>query len=94
MAEQIGGDTTHHALGINPFGQRSSEAQETQRQSDVAKRLLQWRWFIVDEVSMVSPQLLAEMDMKLRDVVKKIGSMKSQTSGMERADLSCNGSAK
>ena len=85
MAEQIDGDTIHHALGINPFGQRCTDALETQRQGDVAKRVLQWRWLIVDEISMVSAQLLAEMDMKLRDVVRKNGTMKTQTSGIDRA---------
>ena len=85
MAEQIDGDTIHHALGINPFGQRCTDDQETQRQGDVAKRVLQWRWLIVDEISMVSAQLLAEMDMKLRDVVRKNGSMKTQSSGIDRA---------
>ena len=32
MAEQIDGDTIHHTLGINPFGQRCTDSQETQRQ--------------------------------------------------------------
>ena len=54
MAEQIGGDTIHHALGINPFGQKGSDAKERQKQSAVAERVLQWRWLIVDEISMVS----------------------------------------
>ena len=60
MAEQIGGDTIHHALGINPFGQKGSDAKERQKQSAVAERVLQWRWLIVDEISMVSSQLLAK----------------------------------
>ena len=60
------------------------DAKVSQRQSDVAKRVLQWRWLIIDEVSMVSPQLLAEIDMKLRDVVRKAGSMKGQDTGIDR----------
>ena len=79
MAEQIGGDTIHHALGINPFGQKGSDAKERQKQSAVAERVLQWRWLIIDEIIMVSSQLLAEMDMKLRDVVRKVGSMKHES---------------
>ena len=45
---------------------------------------MQWRWLIIDEVSMVSAQLLAEIDMKLRDVVRKAGSMKGQDTGIDR----------
>jgi len=56
-----------------------------QKQSSVAKRVLHWRWLIVDEISMVSPQLLAEMDMKLRDVVRRAGSMKATSCGLDRA---------
>ena len=43
---------------------------------DVAKRVLQWRWLIIDEISMVSARLLAEMDVRLRSVVRDIGTQK------------------
>ena len=85
MADQIGGGTMHHACGISPFGKQQTDAKEPQRQADVAKRVLGWRWLIIDEISMVSPQLLAEVDMKLRDVVRKVGSMKAQGTGIDRA---------
>ena len=85
MAEQIGGDTLHHALGIMPSGPQGPAAKESQRQTDVAKRVQQWRWLFIDEISMVSPQLLAEVDQKLRDVVSKIGSMKAQQTGIDLA---------
>ena len=85
MAEQIGGDTLHHALGIMPFGHKGPAAKESQRQTDVAKRVQQWRWLILDEISMVSPQLLAEVDQKLRDVISKLGSMKAQETGIDLA---------
>ena len=39
---------------------------------DVAKRVLQWRWLIIDVVSMVSARLLADMDVRLRDVVRDL----------------------
>ena len=50
-----------------------SENIALQKQLDVAKRVLQWRWLIIDEISMVSAKLLAEIDVKLRSVVREIG---------------------
>ena len=51
MAEQLQGDTLHHACGISPFGKTvPDDAKASQRQTDVAKRVLQWRWLIIDEV--------------------------------------------
>ena len=38
----------------------------------IARRLLQWRWRIVDDMCMVNASLLAEMDMKLRTVIRDI----------------------
>ena len=43
---------------------------------EIAKKLLQWRWLIMDEISMVSARLLAQMDVKLRDVIRDIGTAK------------------
>ena len=40
---------------------------------DVAKKVLQWKWLFIDEISMVSAKLLADMDMKLRSVIRDIG---------------------
>ena len=39
---------------------------------ETARRLLQWRWRIVDDMCMVNASLLAEMDMKLRTVIRDI----------------------
>ena len=55
-AQLLGGDTIHHALGINPFGVASdpkSQEKATRRQADVAQQVMQWRWRFIDEVSMV-----------------------------------------
>ena len=76
MAEQLQGDTIHHACGI-PVNRRGEVSEERlQKQQDVAKRVLQWRWLIIDEVSMVSAKLLADVDLKLRDVIRRIGTEK------------------
>ena len=83
MAEQLGGDTLHHCCGIS---RTSSQADSnTKRQTEVAKSILQWRWLIIDEISMVSSQLLAEIDCKLRDVVRKLGTHKLDAKGNIRA---------
>ena len=69
MAQLLGGDTIHHACGINPFGAKTdpqAAQKASQRQAQVAQRVMQWRWLFIDEISMVSAKLLAEIDMKLR----------------------------
>ena len=55
-----------------------------QRQQDIAKRVLQWRWLIIEEVSMVSAKLLADVDLKLRDVIRRIGTEKLDDAGGDR----------
>ena len=72
MAEILGGDTIHHACGIPVFKRGSYQESEGQRQMDVAKRVLQWRWLIIDEISMVSAKLFAEIDMKMRSTVREL----------------------
>jgi len=45
MAQLLGGDTIHHALGINPFGQKSdpkSAQKASKRQTEVAQHVMQW----------------------------------------------------
>ena len=79
MAALLGGDTIHHALGIPCFG-RKKAGVETQNNMDVAKRVLQWRWLIIDEISMVSAKLLATVDMKLRGVIRVLGAEKMSCS--------------
>ena len=47
-AQALGGDTIHHACGIPVFQKgEASDAKETSRMH-VAKRVLQWRWLIID----------------------------------------------
>ncbi len=73
MAEQLGGDTLHHCCGISTGGLKSEEAlsQSTKRQPDFPKAVLPWRWLIIDEMCMISSQLLTEIDMCLRNIVSK-----------------------
>eukprot|EP00973_Karenia_brevis_P076994 10691785-Karenia_brevis.AAC.1 len=67
MADLLGGDTIHHALGIPAFRKTDYHSDDLQKHMAVAKRVLQWRWLVIDEISMVSAKLLAQLDLKLRD---------------------------
>ena len=84
MATQIGGDTIHHALGIPAFGKYMVDAERRAEQEVVAKRVLNWRWLIIDEISMVSAKLLAEIDARLRSAVRETGTRKLYDDGSER----------
>ena len=84
MAAQLDGDTIHHSCGILVYGSRNDSDAQTQRQIDVAKRVLQWKWIIIDEISMVSARLLAEIDVKLRNVVRRVGIGKADETGADR----------
>ena len=67
MADLSGGDTIHHALNLPVFGRTTAtDFEDLRRQQEVAKQLLQWRWLIIDEISMVGARLLADVDCKLR----------------------------
>ena len=68
MADLLGGDTIHHALNLHVFGRNNdaTTSSELRKQSEVATQMLQWRWLIIDEISMVSAKLLADVDCKLR----------------------------
>jgi hypothetical protein len=82
MAAQLGGDTLHHACGI---AIKDTGEGRRQRQTDTAKRVLRWRWLIIDEISMVSARLLAEVDLRLRSVVCTVDAYKRDGSGSDRA---------
>ena len=56
-AQLFGGDTIHHACGINPFGHKTdpkTAQKAAQRQTEVAERIARVRWISIDEISMVS----------------------------------------
>ena len=50
-AQLLGGDTIHHACGINPFGQKTdlkTAQKAAQRQTEVADKTARWRWLFID----------------------------------------------
>ena len=62
-AEQLGGETLHHACGIQwQIQTADNDASLSQKQSKVAERVLEWKWLIIDEISMVSSKRLAEAE--------------------------------
>ena len=84
MAQLIGGDTIHHACGIPVFTKGDEVDQAAASQQTVAKRALQWRWLLIDEVSMVSARLLAQLDVKLRSVIRDLASQKRGSGNVTR----------
>jgi hypothetical protein len=73
MADLLGGDTIHHALNISRFGKKGTNRRDGGAESQAIKTmnaLLQLRWLIIDEISMVSARLLADVDLKLRSYVR------------------------
>ena len=83
MADLLGGDTIHHACGIPVMQKHGGEAAHQQRHMDITKKVLQWRWLIIDEISMVSARLFAQIDVKVRNVICEVGTPKV---GADRRD--------
>jgi hypothetical protein len=81
MADLLKGDTIHHACGI-PVRKKGSDGEMViQNHKDVAEQSLYWRWLLIDEFGMVGSSLLAEVDMKLRDVVVDVNPYKKSGGG-------------
>ena len=82
----FGGDAIHHVCGLKPWGADDKEqgGWPTQNQQDVAKRVAQWRWLIIDEISMVSANLLSMVEEKIRNAVVANGSYKHDSQGEVR----------
>ena len=90
MANLIAGDTVHHALNIvmNYGGSKGRGRQKqsggTPAQRAAQARCLECRWLIIDEVSMVSAQLLAQTDRRLRELVRALETRRWRPDGTER----------
>ena len=68
MADLLGGDTIHHAINIGIFGMRKKEkGSQEMRAGETMRSVLMLRWLIIDEISMVSARLLADIDYQLRN---------------------------
>ena len=92
MADLSQGDTIHHAFNIPVFGKNVSTRpvpRGSNKDIENAKAVLQYRWLMIDEISMVSAKLLAEVDMKLRTIMSDIGTLKKGQRGHTRAFGGC-----
>jgi hypothetical protein len=83
MACELGGETLHHIAGINPFNDYN-KADGYVSSEHVSKRLLRTRWLIIDEISMVSANLLAQVEDKLRGAIQANGTYKIDEHGEVR----------
>ena len=86
-ADNVDGDTLHHALGLHPFGARKKGGVKSDKDKKVAasQRIAQWKWLIIDEISMVSANFLAELDMHLRQIMTDVSLMKMDTHRIDQA---------
>jgi len=80
-AEQLKGDTIHHACGIPVRKKGGGEEVVIQSFKDVAEQSLYWKWLLVDEFGMVGASLLADMDVRLRDAVVDVNPRKRSSCG-------------
>ena len=80
------GDTLHHALGSQPFGSKNNQGRSAGKQKllDAARQVPHWRWLIIDEISMVSANFLAEVDMHLRNIMSQVSVTKRDARNIDR----------
>ena len=72
VADLLSGDTIHHAFNLPVFGKSGSEPAGDKGDLNTMKAILQLRWLIIDQVSMVSARLLADIDAKLRSFARVV----------------------
>ena len=76
MADLLQGDTIHHAFNIPVYGHTFSTKPAqygSKKEIESAKAVLQYRWIIIDEISMVSAKLLADIDTNIEKFGQRCG---------------------
>ena len=92
-AEPLDGDTIHSALGLAWHGNDSNV--NAQRILDLAGNAIRWRWLLIDEISMVSAEMLARLEARCRQLAQDffLLSMQNRTAlqlrHSEASTLSC-----
>ena len=80
IAANIGGSTIHHWGNINignDQGNKSGKGNRGKRDTSILfNRCLNLRWILIDEISMVSAELLSELQYLVRQAVRKQGTYK------------------
>ncbi len=62
MAVGLGGETLRNVAGLNPFQHRAEAAKQYAGSEGSAAKVMDCRWLIIGEISMVSASLLARVD--------------------------------
>ena len=73
-AEPLDGETMHQALGLAWHG--NDHNVDAQRILDLAQHAVQWRWLLIDEISMVSAEMLARLEARCRQLVLDVSATK------------------
>ena len=88
MADLLGGDTIHHAFNLPVFGRdQNTISSEVKKQHEAAKQMLNWRWLIIYEISMVSAGLLADVDCNLRALYRGNSPFKTKINKVNNVSL-------
>ena len=74
MAEQLEGDAIHHAVGLNKRGEETGIGFK--RLAELTAAATQWRWLLLDELSVVSAELLARLELRCRELVRDASQQK------------------
>ena len=69
-ADMLDGDTLHHCFGLT-WGSGAMDQASLTKGLQLAQRLLQMRWLIIDEISMVSLELLARVERACRQLMRQ-----------------------
>ena len=65
-AEQLDGDMIHHGVGLH--GRKVDANVGSARMTELKRRGTVWRWLVLDEISMVSAELLCRLEMRCREI--------------------------
>ena len=75
MANDLDGDTIHHSFGLNWQG-GGDERISGHKLLELSAKAIEWRWLIIDEISMVSAELLARLELRCRELVRDLSQSK------------------
>ena len=79
----VDGDTLHRAFGLS-WGQNAADTTPLTKGLQQAQRMLQLRWLIIDEISMVSVELLAKLEQACRRVIRNGSPFKRDAANVDK----------
>ena len=66
MADQLDGDTIHHGVGLH--GRNADANMGSARMAELKRMGVLWRRLVLDEISMVSAELISRLEMRCREI--------------------------